>query len=800
MDPHESGDDAEEFLAQFDLPPSSIEVDWDTLLSPGGWKCPSDQHGVTHDIEDGDSSGSNLKCDRGRCGLHSSSMASDHDDKVKEYMPDKALLRELGYSDNEDDDPEWTDHHLLHSAEATAEAPPSEPAYTAVAQPKELNPAYLSVQPSERLCKLVNNQMVRLKHSFVDSSEHGCVSDNTMPLSKSFSEVSRRECSPSKASSSLLRRPSSEPIRKVCSHPPANFVVSPSCPYFGLVPSHVEIEMERRHARRAEREPRIDRVFMDELHNMWTERRKTRHMAEEVIQGVISSATQRLEADLQGVVQPPRDPGEVSKSSTSVTHDENELTETTTTRLRVEELIQCVISSATQRLEAELQGVIERPSVSGQISTASTRVDYQDDTQQAGADSSEVTKDESISSPATSAVIGSKIAAMRQLLEQQMDKNPLLSGPSSNKRAAATFLSDNLDKDAASTAVKQAGQKKITKTVSPGIMKVLDQLSAETVKKDDVSPTSRDTAIEMRREAFRHLRKRMVEKGTLEAQRTESKDSPTEKIPEDMSVADIRKQLEAKMAEEGDKTVSGKGTLVLPRPLCHEESAGDSNESFPQRKTYLDKKHVHDTLEAKDENSSQTLSKTCYESLDSSAKITPLSKSSRSLPDTRSLTKEALQSPQSAISRANTHHDDGSVRKTVFKLEQDTDKKTDRKEDVTIPRRQSSETSEMLLKLQTTDDSEPDVVRKRLSVQTPEGCVRDTVDNIEKLRHQQDQSGDKVEGSTVQKYLDPDEVCVHGAVSPYMTSMVRRNVLYWLFYKIYSLGMRIVGFVNNYLS
>ncbi|XP_035696986.1 uncharacterized protein LOC118430321 isoform X1 [Branchiostoma floridae] len=723
MEAHESEDDTEDFLSQFQLPPSSIKLDWATLLPPGGWKCPSDQHGDSNDIEDEwDWSDLKLSCGRGRdrYDLHSSSMASSDEGKATEHMPDKVLLRELGYSDSEDDDPEWTNRYL---------APPSEPAYTAAAQPVELNRLYLSAPPSERLRKLVNNQMARFKHS--GSSEYGSVLDNITPSSK---ELSREKIS----SPSLLRgRPSSEPIRKTCSHPPANFVISPSCPYFGLVPSHVEMELERRQARRAQREPRIDQDFMDELHDMWEERRKTRLMVEEFIHDVINSATQRLEAELQGVIQPQK--------------------------------------------------------VSGEALTTSTRVADKNNTRQAGSDSSENINVVGISQAQTSTVVSSKVAAMRQLLEQQIDKNPLLSGPSTTRRVVAISFSDIVNKDDANTAVKQASEKKGSKTVSPRIMKVMDQLSAETSKKTEVPPSG-DT--DTMKGAFRNLRKNVFERPTPEVkvQQTESDDRRTEKIPEDLSVADIRKQLEAKMAEEGDKALSCKKAPVSPRHHEEKKYAGDSTEPFPERKTYLNKKHEHDILEAKDANSSQSSSKTYHEGFQS----TPLSKSSRSLPDTRSLTEKALSSPHPAISVPNTCGDDGSVRKTILKLEQDAGKKTDKKEDVVIPRRQASETSEMLLKLQTIDKSKKDVLRKRrLNVQAPEGLVRGTVDSLEKLHHQGDQGGGRGGGSAAQRSLDRAGNTMQ--MLSYSRNMVRLNVFQWLLETIYGLGMKIVAFVHNVL-
>ncbi|XP_078616691.1 uncharacterized protein LOC144884980 isoform X2 [Branchiostoma floridae x Branchiostoma japonicum] len=726
MEAHESEDDTEDFLSQFQLPPSSIKLDWATLLPPGGWKCPSDQHGDINDIEDEwDWSDLKLNCGRGRdrYDLHSSSMASSDEGKATEHIPDKVLLRELGYSDSEDDDPEWTNRYL---------APPSEPAYTAAAQPVELNRLYLSAPPSERLRNLVKNQMARFKHG---SSEYGSVLDNITPSSK---ELSREKIS----SPSLLRgRPSSEPTRKTCSHPPANFVVSPSCPYFGMVPSHVEIELERRQARRAQREPRIDRDFMDELHNMWTERRETRLMVEEFIHGVISSATQRLEAELQGVIHPPR--------------------------------------------------------VAGEVSTAGTRVVDKDDTQQAGSDSSEAEAINvvDISQAQTPTVVSSKVAAMRQLLEQQIDKNPLLSDPSSNRHPVATLLSCDVNEDDAGTAVKQAIGKKGSKTVSPGIMKVMDQLSAETSKKVEVPPSG-DTATEMTKGAFRNLRKNVFERPTPEGkvQHTESDDRCTEKIPEDLSVADIRKQLEAKMAEEGDKTSYCKNAPVSPRHHEEKNSAGDSAAPFSERKTYLNKKHEHDILEAKDANSSQSSSKTYHEGLQS----TPLRKSSQSLPDTRRLTEKALSSPHPAIPVPNTCGDDGSVRKTILKLEQDADKKTDRKVDVVIRRREASETSEMLLKLQTTGESKKDVLRKRRpNIQAPEGLVRGTVDSLEKLHHQGEQGGGRGgENAAQRSKLRADNAM---QMLSYSRNMVRLNVFQWLLETIYGLGMKIVAFVHNVL-
>ncbi|KAI8517052.1 hypothetical protein Bbelb_056330, partial [Branchiostoma belcheri] len=533
------------------IPPSCIKVAWDTLLPPAEWTCPSDHHDNGHDIEDKDSSGANVNCALDR---DSSSMSSEKENQVTEYIPDEALLKELGYSDGEDDAPEWTNRHLVNPAEATAEAPPSEPAYTAAPRPTGPNPVYLSAPPTQRLYKLLNNQMARMVSS--------------------------------KASSSLLRRPSSEPIRSVCSHPPANFVVSPSCPYFGLVPSRVEIELERRQARQAQREPRIDRVFMDELHNMWTERRKTRRMVATFVQNVIHSATQRLEAELQGtevtndvvhkrwtetrktqhmverfvqnVIDGATQRLEAELQGSVVTNDvvHKRWTETRKTQHMVEEFIKNVINSATQRLEAELQGVIQPPRVEGELSRASTREVDKNDTQHTDVASLQVTNDVGISSSGTSTVIGSKIAAMRQLLEQQIDKNPLHDGPPSNRRTVATLPSE---KNTPSTTAKQASQKKGAKMVSPRIMKAIDQLSGETVKKVDV-PSSKDTAIDMTREAFRHLRNRMEEKTTPEVklQRVESNDRHTEKVPEDRSVADIRKQLEAKWRRRATKRFPAK--------------------------------------------------------------------------------------------------------------------------------------------------------------------------------------------------------------------------------------------------
>ncbi|XP_078697004.1 uncharacterized protein LOC144925056 [Branchiostoma floridae x Branchiostoma belcheri] len=801
MNLQESDDDTEDFLAQFQLPPSCIQIAWDTLLPPAKWTCPSDHHDNGHDIEDKDSSVSNVNC---ALECDSSSMSSKKENQVTEYMLDEALLKELGYSDSEDDAPEWTNRHLLNPAEA----PPSEPAYTAAPRPTVPNPVYLSVPPTQRLYRLLNNQMARMVSS--------------------------------KASSSLLRRPSSEPIRSACSHPPANFVVSPSCPYFGLVPSRVEIELERRQARQAQREPRIDQVFMDELHNMWTERRKTRHMVEKFVQNVIHSATQRLEAELQGtevtndvvhkrwtetrktqhmverfvqnVIDGAAQRLEAELQGSVVTNNmvHKRWTETRKTQHMVEEFVKNVIHSATQRLEAELQGVIQPPRVEGELSRASTRVVDKNDTQRTGAVGSEVTNDVSPSSSGTSTVIGPKIAAMRQLLEQQIDKNPLRDGPSSNRRAIATLPSGEVEKKSPSTPAKHASQKKGAKMVSPRIMEAIDQLSAETMKKVDF-PSSKDTAIDMTREAFRHLRNRMEERATPEVKlhRVESNDKHIEKVPEDRSVADIRKQLEAKMAEEGDKTFSGKGTSVLPCPVGREEkhSSGDSAESFSERKTYLDKKLVHDTLVAKDDNSSQTLTKTSYEILESPAKIAPVPfpRSSRSLPDTRSLSEEALSTPQAATPVANTYCGDGSstVRQTVLKLEKDADQMADHREDILVPRRKSS--SEMFLKLRTTpSDSEKDG-RKKLNVQQPElpeGRVRDTVDNIEKLSHQHEQGSGNEEESTAQQLLDPNEsdYLADGAVSSLATqTIVRFNLFYVLLDKIYSLCMKVVNFVTSYL-
>ncbi|KAI8517051.1 hypothetical protein Bbelb_056320, partial [Branchiostoma belcheri] len=193
-------------------------------------------------------------------------------------------------------------------------------------------------------------------------------------------------------------------------------------------------------------------------------------------------------------------------------------------------------------------------------------------------------------------------------------------------------------------------------------------------------------------------------------------------------------------------------------------SAGDSAESFSERKTYLNKKLVHDTSEAKDDNRSQTFTKTSYKILESPAKIAPipLPRSSRSLPDTRSLSEEALSTPQTATPVANTYSSDGSstVRQTVLKLEQDADKMADHREDIVVPRRQSSQTTETFLKLRTTpSDSEKDG-RKKLNVQQPElpeGRVRDTVDNIEKLSHQHEQGSGNEEESTSQQSLDTNE-------------------------------------------